>query len=241
MSLGTSVGRPLPFASFCRQSSFFSMQFSFSTSRLRALPAGLVVLLAAMISLGAPQAAQAQTEWQQTFQVITPIQEESAVSALRDSVVDIALRENLSLRRSPDDESPRPVSEIEQELLDQGLDFTSANRLFIRYNFRAKGGDLHRSIEELHFIYRPQGAQGQDLSIMSADVSKVPSIADLLANSGMTLRTNEASFSPFREQLMFHKLPSSQLVALGGNVIRDAEDAEAERQRLLRAVQRFLY
>ena len=76
---------------------------------------------------------------------------------------------------------------------------------------------------------------------MSADVSKVPSIADLLANSGMTLRTNEASFSPFREQLMFHKLPSSQLVALGGNVIRDAEDAEAERQRLLRAVQRFLY
>jgi hypothetical protein len=40
---------------------------------------------------------------------------------------------------------------------------------------------------------------------------------------------------------MFHKLPESQLVSLGGDVIRNAEKAEAERQRLLRAVQHFLY
>lgn len=38
---------------------------------------------------------------------------------------------------------------------------------------------------------------------------------------------------------MFHKLPSSQLVALGGEVIRD--EKKAERQRLLKAAQHFLY
>lgn len=41
---------------------------------------------------------------------------------------------------------------------------------------------------------------------------------------------------------MFHKLPAeSRLVALGDEVICDAEQAEAKRQRLLRAVQHFLY
>ncbi|PSQ98784.1 MAG: hypothetical protein BRD48_05990 [Bacteroidetes bacterium QS_9_68_14] len=209
---------------------------------MRATSAGLVALLVAtIIPLGGPQAAHAQTEWKQTFQVITPVQENSAASALRDSVVDVATREGISLRRSPDDESARPISQIEEELLEQGLDFTSANRLFIRYDFQAERGQLQRSIESLHFIYRPEGADGQDLSIMNVDVSEAPAIANLLENSGMTLRTNEASFSPFREQLMFHKLPSSQLVALGGDVIRDTEEAESERRRLLRAVQRFLY
>ena len=210
---------------------------------LRAKITGGLAALATVLLAGllGPSAVQAQTEWKQTFQVITPIQENSPVSALRDSLVDVALRENLSLRRGPDEESPRPVSQIEEELLSQGLDFTSANRLFIRYDFQAERGDLKRSIEELRFIYRPEGAQGQDLSIMQIDVSETSAVANILKNSGMTLRTNEASFTPFREQLMFHKLPESQLVALGGDVIRDAEKAENERQRLMQAVQHFLY
>jgi hypothetical protein len=159
---------------------------------------------------------------------------------LRDSVVDVALRENLSMRRAPDDESPRPMRQIEELLLTEGLDFTSANRLFIRYRFEAQRGQLKRSIEDLYFIYRPEGAQGTDLPIMRVDL-KAPAFANLIENSGMQMRTNEASYAPFREQLMFHKLPESQLVALGGDVIRDADEAESERRRLLRAVQRFLY
>lgn len=203
---------------------------------------GLFVLLMVLVGvLALPPRAQAQTEWRQTFQVITPIQQNSAAGALRDSIVNVALRRDLALRRSPDDESPQPMSQIEEKLLSQGLDFTSANRLFIRYRFRAERGQLERSIRDLYFIYRPEGAQGNDLSIMQIDMEQTPALARLLKNSGMQMRTNQANFKPFREQLMFHKLPESQLVSLGGDVIRNAEKAEAERQRLLRAVQHFLY
>lgn len=57
----------------------------------------------------------------------------------------------------------------------------------------------------------------------------------------MKLRTNEAAFEPFRGHLMFHKLSAEgRLVALGDEVIFDAEQAEAKRQRLLRTVQHCL-
>lgn len=202
------------------------------------------VLAAAFVTalfLGAgPQAAGAQTQWRQRFQIIAPVEQNSVASALRDSIVDVSRREGVRLRREPKDASPLPIRQLEDELFNEGVDFSSANRMFLRYDFRAERGDLRRDIEELYFIYRPEGAQGNDVPIMAVDATE-PHIARLLASSGVKLRTNEAALDSFRDQLMFHKLPDSQLVSLGGQVIRDPEEAERQRRRLLQTVERFLY
>lgn len=83
----------------------------------------MAVLLLLAGSMGVPQ-TRAQTEWRQRFQVTTPVQENSAVSALLDSIVHVARREDLALRRSPQDESARPIGQIEEALLSEGVDVT---------------------------------------------------------------------------------------------------------------------
>ena len=52
---------------------------------------------------------------------------------------------------------------------------------------------------------------------------------------------NEAAFEPFYDQLTFHQLENSTVVAIGGRVIRDPDRAAAERERLLATVRRFIY
>lgn len=53
-----------------------------------------------------------------------PRSENSAVSALLDSIVHVARREDLVLQRSPQDESAHPIGQIEEVLLSEGVDVT---------------------------------------------------------------------------------------------------------------------
>ncbi len=190
----------------------------------------------------APQTAQAQSpQWRQTVEVITPVKEDDVTGALLDTLMHVAQRNSLELLRSPDAESKTSFGALEEELLNQGVDFTSANQMFITYRFEADRRGLETTITDLYFIYRPADATGDtDIPIFKLDATD-PVIRKTLVESGMQKRTNEVAFEPFHDQLLFHNLPESQLVALGGDVIRDPDEAEKERQRVLRTVRRFLY
>lgn len=200
------------------------------------------VLLAAafLLSDGVFREAKAQARWRQTVEIIAPVQQEEATGALLDTLVQVAERRNLRLRRSPEDEERLSFSALEEALLSEGVDFSSANRVFITYRFEADQRGLQTTIEDLYFIYRPEGGESQDIPIFSVDATE-PVVQNTLTNSGLPERTNEVALRPFYQQLLFHNLPESQLVALGGEVIRDQEEAERERERVLRTIRRFLY
>lgn len=200
------------------------------------------VLLAAafLLSDGVFREAKAQARWRQTVEIIAPVQREEATGALLDTLVQVAERRNLRLRRSPEDGERLSFSALEEALLSEGVDFSSANRVFITYRFEADQRGLQTTIEKLYFIYRPEGGESQDIPIFSVDATEAV-VQNTLTNSGLPERTNEVALRPFYQQLLFHNLPESQLVALGGEVIRDQQEAERERERVLRTIRRFLY
>jgi hypothetical protein len=202
----------------------------------RALPL-LLLGLAAGLAAAAPAAAQ--TRWLQTVEVIAPVDEHRPTGALLDSLVQVAERGRVPVRREPDG-ADQSFAALEDQLLNDGLDFTSANRVFLNYRLEATQRGFTSEIESFFFIYRPDGADGLDIPILYVD-GHDPAVAELLMNGGMRLETNEAAMEPFYEQVTFHRLRDATVVAVGGRVIRDEARAEAERRRLLAAVQQFIY
>lgn len=206
--------------------------------RFRAL---LVVLGVAFLLLGiGGRAARAQAVWRQSVKVIAPVRTEGVIGALLDTLVSVAKRRDLKLRRSPQASVPLAVGVLQERLLEQGVSLTSANRVFISYRFVSDPHGFETTIERFYFIYRPPGGDANDIPIFTVDATR-PAIQKVLRNSGMPVITNQAAIRPFYEQLLFHKLPESQLVALGGRVIRDRELAEHRRQQVLQTIRRLLY
>ena len=203
-----------------------------------------VALSSVLILIMLPQFAVAQqqddTQWRQTVQVLTTVEDDGATGAFLDSLVAVVERENMEVMRSEDNEARTSFAQLEDEILSEGVDFSSANRVFISYKFEAGRRGFRTVIEDMYFIYRPESGADMDISIMYVDLTQ-PELMNLLYNSGMQLRTNEVALVPFHEQLQFHNLNDSELVALGGDIIRDEHEAERERQRVLRTVRNFLY
>lgn len=129
---------------------------------------------------------------------------------------------------------------LEDDLFSEGLDFSSANRVFLTYKLQADQRGFRSEIQDIYFIYRPEGYEDVDTPIFYVRGDE-PAVRRMILSGGTQMLTNEAAFEPFYDQLLFHKLEESTVVAVGGRVIRDPERAEAERERLLATVRRFTY
>jgi len=210
---------------------------------LRIMRTGAVCALFILISCAAGRSAQAQ-RWLQNVQVVTPVNDGGPTGALLDTVTSVLRRQggDATVRRAPD----RPNTtfrELEKNLLGEGLDFTSANQLFVRYRLEADERGYAEQIKNLYFIYRPQRAGETDVPIFFLDMSD-PEIREAVFGSGTRLHVNEAVFKPFREQITFPKLVNengTSLVEVGDRIIRDSTAATSERKRLMNTIRKFSY
>ena len=145
------------------------------------------------------------------------------------------------MKRAPEDEAEVSLEELDNQILDEGLDYSSATHVFITYQYEATQLGLETDILSMYFIFRPFEGNENDIPILYLDATH-PSVRNTLVSNGTQLRVNEAAFLPFWDQLMINKLPSeSQLVTVGGEIIRDPEEAAQEKAQLLNTIRQFMY
>ncbi|MCB0719802.1 MAG: hypothetical protein KDD65_15245 [Bacteroidetes bacterium] len=197
----------------------------------------LHLLLPVLLCAGS---AQGQSRWQQTVQAITPVRSQHITGALLDSLIAVSERSDVHVRRSPDDATDHSITELEDILIDEGLDITSANRMFVTYRYEADQRSFKTDILELYFIYRPEEYEDADTPIALVDATQ-PVVRNMLVSNGTTLATNEAVFEPFWDQLRLHQLEDGTVVKVGNKVIRDEDEAAREKQKILSIIRRFLY
>ena len=198
-------------------------------------------LLLAVLFFGTSiTSADAQSRWQQTVQVITPVVPDEITGALLDSLVQVVDRNSVPVRRTPDDEEEYSVRDLSDRLLDEGLDVTSANQMFITYRYEADARSFKSDIVDLQFIYRPVEYEDADVPILSVDAMH-PIVKNMLVANGTRLESNEAVFEPFWDQLRMHQLEDGRVVMVGGKILRDDAEAEHEKQRILGIIRHFLY
>jgi len=203
----------------------------------RPIPLLLIAVVAGAMS---PPATVAQSRWLQTVEIITPVSSDDVTAALLDSLVDVTDRRDVLIRRAPDDTSRHRVAVLADRLYDEGLDFSSANQVFVTYRFEANQRRFKADILSLYFIYRPEEFEDTDVPIAFFDASN-PIIRNILVGKGTRLEMNEAVFEPFWDKLQFHQLDQSLVTSVGGRIIRDDESAITERTRLVGIIRQFLY
>jgi len=184
--------------------------------------------------------SSAQSRWQQTVQAITPVVQDEITGALLDSLIEVTGRTGVPVRRSPDDSAEHTIRELSDLLLDEGLDVTSANQVFITYKYEADPRSFSSEIVELYFIYRPVEYEDADTPIAIVDATN-PIVRNMLVANGTRLEANEAVFEPFWDQLRLHQLENGTIVKVGGKILRDEAEAAREKERLLKIIQQFLY
>lgn len=203
-----------------------------------------VLLLCGVLCMAAgawtPAELQAQTRWQQTVEVIVPIEDDGIMQTLVDSMTTVFENENAWIKRSPELDSMQ-LAELEKQLSSDGLSMVSASHVFITYRYQLADSGLESQIVDLHFIYRPPGAQ-EDLSIFYVDLANSPLYEELMVEQGTTVPSNEMAFLRFEEQISFHRLAErATVVRLGDEIIRDEERAAAEKERILDVTSRLAH
>ena len=167
--------------------------------------------------------AQAQ-EWAQEVQIITTVGYGEPLHILVDSLSDILARNpQLQVRRTPEDDAPVAYSDLRDELLNDGLDLSSASHAFIRYRFElVNGSEIVETIDEMYFIYRGREDRS-DLPILHIS-TRMPVVNDLIRNKGVPRLTNLKAVRSFREMLAFPYLTRRQetaMVEIAGRAMRE--------------------
>ncbi|MEM8599337.1 MAG: hypothetical protein AAGF99_05415 [Bacteroidota bacterium] len=207
----------------------------------------------ALVALVAPlllaQAVLAQGNWRQTVEIIVPVErenEQNVTGVFLDSLVSYIENDDLQVRRDREDESSYTLSQIEDDLSYEGLFLSSANRVFITYKMEGNSRGFRSSIEEIFFIYRPDGEYADvDIPVLYLTGDNA-TLKRLLNNSGTNMRYNEAAFKPFRDQIAMHQLAKTSdavIVRYGENgqyVIYEEAESERERVRLVNVIRRFI-
>jgi hypothetical protein len=182
-----------------------------------------------------------QAEWRKTVKVIVPVEDGSVTAPLADSVVAMAEAGKIPIRRAPASDTTT-LADAGNALSKEGLALTSATHVFITYRYNLTDGALQRHIRSLHFIYRPTAQQGEDIPILYVDLTHDNLRQELLVERGTPSFVNEVNFHPFGEQLGLQKLrKKATVVRVGNRIIRDAEQAAAEKRRVLRTIRRLTY
>lgn len=201
------------------------------------------VLAALAVSLwsASPRAGHAQAAWQQTVQVIAPVEAEEVTGILLDTLATAFEKQNASIRKGPD--APvQPYSAVQRELSQEGLDVRSATHVFITYRFRVTSAGTRYKIYDLYFIFRPPNASDTDIPVLYVDLTDPDTYERVLVEGGTTIPYNEAAFLQFREQVSFHALRDDvRVVQVGEQIIRDEKLAAAEKERILKITTQFTY
>ena len=215
--------------------------YSAPTFLQRILSPRLAVLSLALLLFPISESA-AQAEWQRTVQVIAPVEEGLVTRALTDSVVAMAEAGKLEPRRTPQSDTTITLEKIKSDLSEEGLALTSATHVFITHRFTQKSGELNRDIRDLHFIYRPSAEQGEDIPILYLDLTNEDLYRQLLTKKGTPSPVNELAFHAFEEQIAFHSLrDASTVVKVGNEIIRDPEQADAEKEQIMATIRKLTY
>lgn len=199
----------------------------------------LPVLVCGMFFLCPPEAGAQQ--WLQTSQLITPIERDGASRALLDTLVQvIERRDDIEVKRSPNDSENLSLSELRDRLINEsGLGLTSANNVFIDYRFEIENRGFEESIESLQFVYRPPGEQQEDIQMLYVEATD-EWVQKILKNKGTTLVTNEAALQTFSDQLSFARMvDDGQIVEIAGNTVR--EGFEEKKRQLEQKIKRLTY
>ena len=197
-------------------------------------------LLVVFTTIGIVQDAAAQSRWKQTVQLVTPVKSGELGAALVDTLVAVIHRNDIKVRRSYEDTTRYTALELEDMLLDEGFDITSANQVFLTFLYEADPRRFSDEITEMYFIYRPEEYEDSDVPILLVDATH-PAVRNMLTSNGTTLEANEAVFEPFWDQLRLHQLEEGTVVQVGDRVIRDERIAVAEKERIIGIIRRFLY
>lgn len=208
----------------------------FATLKNIATAALLVVVSTSIFG----QDVAAQSRWKQTVQLVTPVRSGELGAALVDTLIAVIERNDIKVRRSYEDDTEYSITELEDLLLDEGFDVTSANQVFLTFLYEADPRRFSQEITEMYFIYRPEEYEDSDMSIMLVDATH-PAVRNMLTSNGTRLNSNEAVFEPFWDQLRLHQLEEGTVVQVGDRVIRDEAIALAEKERIVGIIRQFLY
>lgn len=211
---------------------------SFSSRLLRSLGVAGLVFLAFCLTY--PQEAQGQ-RWLQTARVLTPI-EDGPKRVFLDTLVNVMGRNEVRVRRSPDQEEKMTLSSLRNKLIsEEGIGLGSANYVFIGYRFTIdNGGQFEQEVATLRFVFRP-GPDQNDVSMMYVDAQE-PWVEEVIQQKGTSLRSNQAALIPFHRHLGFARIArreTSQVVDIGGQTVRDEFDAR--KRALIQKVERLTY
>lgn len=202
---------------------------------------GCIIAMSLLIFALSASPSAAQDQWRQTVQVIVPVEEGTATRAMLDSAVSVMQNQGISVRQAPQT-SPTSFKEIRETLSEDGLAASSATHVFITYRFALSSGTFDKEILDLHFIFRPEGREEEDIPILYLDLREEQLHEKLLIKRGTRLASNEATFLPFRQQVGFNNLRDQlTVVQVGNQIIRGTDRAAAEKERILKIIRDLTY
>ena len=216
------------------------MTTSFSYKVCRLLMMGVFGLLLYAFALPLAVQAQSQSRWLRTIQVITPVSDREVTGVLLDTLMEVINRQDIRVRRSPEDLDTQSFADLEKALINEGLDVTSATQVFITYRYESTQQGFFAQILDLYFIYRPTEFEEADIPILYLDATD-PVIQNIMVNSGVPSEVNEAVTRPFIEQIAINQLMGSTVVKVGDRIIRDEKVADYEKRRLLAIIREKSY
>lgn len=201
----------------------------------------LLLLCLTGLFLASPTQVEAQ-RWRQTSQLIVPIQPDSPTRALLDTLVQVVERkDSIKVRRTPESSASMSLSDLRNKLISgPGIGLTSANNVFIDYEFRIENRGFEESVEAFQFVYRA-GEGREDVQMLYIDATK-PWVKEILRNKGTTLRTNQAALKTFSDQLAFARMQDNQgaqVVEISGQTVR--EGFEEKKRKLVQKITRLTY
>lgn len=202
---------------------------------------GILAVSAVLFLATGPQEAKGQL-WLQTARVVTPVGD-GAVQAFLDTSVAVAeRREDIELRRAPNQDETFSVSELQSRLIDDaGIGVGSANRVFLGYRFFLdSSGGFQEEITDAHFVFRP-GPNQSDIPVIYLDAEDQWA-REVINKKGTSLLTNEAAMIPFRRHFRFSELArdeETQIVEVAGQTVREGFDERKE--ALLQKVEELMY
>lgn len=202
---------------------------------------GVLGLLLCVVLFFVPQEVPAQ-DWVRTVSVVTPV-DERPVEAFLDTLVNVMeQKEELRVRRTPNQHEEVRLSELRDQLLnEEGIGLSSATDLFISYRFSdSVGDDFQEEILSFYFVFRA-GANQEDIPILYLDASS-DWVEELMNDTSIGLPTNEAPLLPFRREFEFLRIASledAQIVEIGNKPVR--EGFQQKKEALINKIRRLVY
>ncbi len=181
----------------------------------------------------------------QTAQVLVPIEDRSVrifVDELtrglsrRDS-----LQDSLTVRRGPA-QPKQPLSELRTELInEEGIVLSAASHVRIDYEFRKTERGFEEKIQAIHFFYRLESENKEDIPLLYVDGQK-PWVQDLFIDVTGHYHPHHPRRKVRRAEMAFARVVEGKntiLLQIGGREVR--EGFEWKKQKFIQKIKRLTY